>query len=122
LRAPVQTLIHAPGLKGLWGDRRPAWMSWIVNSQARGILVAIDGEDTWLVHRALPQGETDFDAIDFDASIRAVLGADGDFEYEVINHEDWDRPPHGRRPDARWPHLHRWRCGASVGCRLADTA
>jgi 2-polyprenyl-6-methoxyphenol hydroxylase-like FAD-dependent oxidoreductase len=83
------TLIHAPGLKGLWGDRRPAWMSWIVNSQARGILVAIDGEDTWLVHRALPQGETDFDAIDFDASIRAVLGADGDFEYEVINHEDW---------------------------------
>jgi len=83
------TLIHAPGLKALWGKRRPAWMSWIVNSQARGIVVAIDGRDTWLVHRPLPEGETEFDAVDFDTSIRAVLGVDGDFDYEVINHEDW---------------------------------
>jgi 2-polyprenyl-6-methoxyphenol hydroxylase-like FAD-dependent oxidoreductase len=83
------SLIRAPGLKALWGKRRPAWMSWIVNSQARGIVVAIDGQDTWLVHRPLPEGETDFDAVDFDASIRAVLGVDNDFTYDVINHEDW---------------------------------
>lgn len=43
------TLIRAPGLAALWGERRPAWMSWIVNSDVRGILVAIDGRDTWLV-------------------------------------------------------------------------
>lgn len=83
------TLISAPDLKALWGARRPAWMSWIVNHNARGIVVAIDGRDTWLVHRPLPADETEFEAVDFDASIRAVLGVDGDFEYQVINHEDW---------------------------------
>lgn len=83
------TLIRAPGLAALWGERRPAWMSWIVNSDVRGILVAIDGRDTWLVHRALPQGETNFEKVDFDGSIRAVLGVGADFRYEVIHHEDW---------------------------------
>ncbi|TVP44628.1 MAG: FAD-binding protein [Halomonas sp.] len=83
------TLIHAPTLNELWGDRRPAWMSWLVNHEARGVLVAIDGQDTWLVHRALPRGETDFETVDRDASLRAVLGVDKSFHYEVLHHEDW---------------------------------
>lgn len=83
------TLVRAPGLRALWGDRRPGWMTWIVNSQVRGILVAIDGRDIWLLHRALPQGETDFQKVDREASIRAMLGVDESFKYEVLNHEDW---------------------------------
>jgi 2-polyprenyl-6-methoxyphenol hydroxylase-like FAD-dependent oxidoreductase len=42
------TLIRAPELKRLFGSRRPAWMSWIVNHKVRGVVVAIDGADTWL--------------------------------------------------------------------------
>ncbi|MDO5633067.1 MAG: FAD-dependent monooxygenase [Paracoccus sp. (in: a-proteobacteria)] len=83
------SLIRAPGLRALWGDRRPGWMSWIVNHEVKGILVAIDGQDIWLAHRALPQGETDFGMIDPDRSIRAMLGVGGDFAYEVLHHEDW---------------------------------
>lgn len=83
------TLIRAPGINGLMGDRRRSWMSWIVNHEARGIVVAIDGKDTWLIHRALARGETDFESVDFHGSIRALLGVDDGFSYEVLHHEDW---------------------------------
>lgn len=83
------TLIRAPGLKALFGDRRPAWMSWIVNHKVRGVVVAIDGTDTWLVHRQLPKGQRDFEALDLNGSIRDVLGVDESFTYEVLHHEDW---------------------------------
>lgn len=83
------SLIRAPGLRALWGNRRPAWMSWVVNHKVRGNVVAIDGKDTWLVHRALPQGEKNFDALDMDQSIRDTLGVGPEFTYEVLNHEDW---------------------------------
>ncbi len=83
------SLIRAPGLRALWGDRRPAWMSWVVNHKVRGNVVAIDGKDTWLVHRALPQGERNYETLDMDQSIRDVLGVGKEFAYEVLNHEDW---------------------------------
>lgn len=83
------TLIRAPGLNALFGDRRKAWMSWVVNAQVKGILVAIDGRDTWLAHRALPRGETDFETVDLDGSLRALLGVDETFSYDVLHHEDW---------------------------------
>lgn len=83
------TLIRAPGLKKLFGNRRPAWMSWVVNHKVRGNVVAIDGEDLWLVHRALPRGERDFDTLDRDQSIRDALGVGSDFQFEIVKHEDW---------------------------------
>ncbi len=83
------TLIRAPGLKALFGKRRPAWMSWVVNDKVRGNVVAIDGSSTWLIHRSLPAGVTDYDAVDMDQSIRDVLGVGPEFTWEVLNHEDW---------------------------------
>lgn len=83
------TLIRSPQVKALFGDRRPAWMSWIANHEVLGNVVAIDGEELWLVHRALPLGTTDFTALDADQSIRDALGVGPDVEYEVVKHEDW---------------------------------
>ncbi|MDE2411363.1 MAG: FAD-dependent monooxygenase [Sphingomonadales bacterium] len=83
------TLIRSKAVKGLFGKRRPAWMSWVVNHKVRGNVVAIDGEDLWLVHRALRGGQADFDSLDFDQSIRDVLGVGADFPFEVVKHEDW---------------------------------
>src|SRR4029079_9651583 len=59
------TLVRAPGVRALFGKRRPAWMSWVGNHKVRGNVVAIDGNDTWLIHRALPPGVTDFETLDF---------------------------------------------------------
>jgi 2-polyprenyl-6-methoxyphenol hydroxylase-like FAD-dependent oxidoreductase len=83
------TLIRAPGVRKLFGERRPAWMSWIVNHKVRGVVVAIDGRDTWLLHRQLPVGARDFDSLDLHESIRELLGVDASFAYEVLHHEDW---------------------------------
>jgi len=83
------SLIRAPGLRGLFGARRPVWMSWVSNPRARGTVIAIDGEDVWLVHRSLGGRQQDFADLDFDQSIRDVLGVDDDFTWEVLNHEDW---------------------------------
>jgi len=82
------SLIRAPGLKALFGERRPAWMSWVQNPKRSGTVVAIDGEDVWLVHRGVGAGET-FEDVPFDESIRDVLGVDESFTWEVLNHEDW---------------------------------
>ena len=82
------TLIRAPGLRALWGDRRPAWMSWVRNPKRSGTVIAIDGHDVWLVHRGVQPGE-DFESVPFDESIRDVLGVDESFTWEVLNHEDW---------------------------------
>lgn len=83
------TLIRAPGIRKLFGERRLAWMSWIVNHKVRGVVVAIDGRDTWLLHRQLPDGVRDFNALDLHGSIRDLLGVDASFAYEVLHHEDW---------------------------------
>ena len=82
------TLIRAPGLRALWGERRPAWMSWVRNAKRSGTVVAIDGEDVWLVHRSVSSSEA-FEDVPFDESIRDVLGVDESFNWEVLNHEDW---------------------------------
>jgi 2-polyprenyl-6-methoxyphenol hydroxylase-like FAD-dependent oxidoreductase len=83
------TLVRSAEIRKLFGDRRPAWMTWVVNHKVRGNVVAIDGGELWLVHRALPVGEQDFEAIDLAQSIRDVLGVDVDFPFEVVKHEDW---------------------------------
>ena len=81
------SLVRSPEIRELFGDRRPAWMSWIINSEVRGTVIAIDGEELWLLHRAVPGA--DFEKVDLDGSIQRLLGADHHVEYEVLHHEDW---------------------------------
>jgi len=80
--------IRAPGLI----DRvtKPhAWMSYLYNPERAGNLVAIDGRETWLIHNYLLPHEADFESVDRDACIRALLGVGPEFEYSLLGREDW---------------------------------
>jgi 2-polyprenyl-6-methoxyphenol hydroxylase-like FAD-dependent oxidoreductase len=83
------TLVRAPKLLSLFGARRPAWMNWVSSDKVRGNVIAIDGRETWLLHRSMPNGDMPYEALDFDQSIRDLLGVDESFAYEVLSHEDW---------------------------------
>ena len=74
------SLVRCPAIKDLFPGK-PAWMSWVLNPRATGTVVAIDGEELWLIHRT--------DAVDPDGSIRDVLGAGEDLTWEVVHHQDW---------------------------------
>lgn len=67
----------------------PAWATFSVNPERSGNVYAIDGKEIWLVHNYLNPGEDDFESVDRDQSIRAILGIDKDFKYEIISKEDW---------------------------------
>ena len=80
--------IRAPSLLAEITPPR-AWMSYIYNPERAGNLVAIDGKETWLIHNYLRSGEEDFEAVDRDRCIRAILGVGPEFRYEVLGKEDW---------------------------------
>jgi 2-polyprenyl-6-methoxyphenol hydroxylase-like FAD-dependent oxidoreductase len=82
------TYIRAPALVDLLPGKR-AWMYLSLNPRRCGTTIAVDGQETWLIHNALYHGEAEFDTIDRDWSIRAILGVGSDFQYEVISKEDW---------------------------------
>jgi 2-polyprenyl-6-methoxyphenol hydroxylase-like FAD-dependent oxidoreductase len=86
------TWIRAPRLLSLLRTD-PAWGNISLNPRRSGTVYAIDGRETWLVHNYLREHEPDFDAVDRDWAIRAILGVDQDFDYQVISREDW----YGRR-------------------------
>lgn len=67
----------------------PAWAMFSLNPRRSGNIYAIDGRELWLVHNYLRPEEPDFDSVDRDASIRAILGVGADFQYEVLANEDW---------------------------------
>ncbi|MXP27110.1 monooxygenase [Altererythrobacter indicus] len=82
------TYFRAPELlKSIPTER--AWMSYLYIGERAGNLVAIDGVETWLLHNYLLPDEPDFDAVDRDKCLRALLGVDESFEYEVLRQEDW---------------------------------
>jgi 2-polyprenyl-6-methoxyphenol hydroxylase-like FAD-dependent oxidoreductase len=81
------TYIRAPALLDLMGE--PAWMTLSLNPRRCGTVVAIDGRERWLVHNHLNREDETFESVDRDGSIRAILGVDPDFEYEVLSREDW---------------------------------
>ncbi|MBY8823572.1 FAD-dependent monooxygenase [Sphingomonas colocasiae] len=62
------------------------WMNWIIQEQQRGTLIAIDGEELWLVHCNVPAHLT-HDEFDWRPGVRALLGTD--IDYEVIAAEQW---------------------------------
>jgi 2-polyprenyl-6-methoxyphenol hydroxylase-like FAD-dependent oxidoreductase len=80
--------IRAPQLLSLVGGA-PAWGNISLNPRRSGTVYAIDGRETWLIHNYLKDDEADFDAVDRDWAIRAILGVGADFRYEVISNEDW---------------------------------
>jgi 2-polyprenyl-6-methoxyphenol hydroxylase-like FAD-dependent oxidoreductase len=82
------TYFRAPALKGLLPGE-PAWMYLAFNPRRCGTMMAIDGEETWLIHNFLYKGEPDYESIDRDWAIRQILGVDPHFEFEIISKEDW---------------------------------
>lgn len=66
-----------------------AWMSYLYSSQRAGNLVAIDGRETWLIHNYLLPDEPEFESVDRDACIRALLGVGQEFNYTLLGKEDW---------------------------------
>ncbi|WP_349628093.1 FAD-dependent oxidoreductase [Bradyrhizobium lablabi] len=86
------TYIRAPKLIGLQRCAS-AWGTGAINPRRSGMVYAIDGRERWLVHNYMRPGEGDFEEVDRDACLRAILGVGADFEYEIISKEDW----YGRR-------------------------
>src|SRR5262245_59648767 len=64
----------------------PTNMTWIVNSEMRGMTYAQDGRETWVVHYQVPPG-ADWRTVDAKAVIAAMIGADVDFE--IISGGPW---------------------------------
>ncbi|MCY4139528.1 MAG: FAD-dependent oxidoreductase [Rhodobacteraceae bacterium] len=82
------TYIRAPALIDLQHEER-AWATFSLNPRRSGNVYAIDGRQTWIVHNYLRPDEEDFAAVDRDRALRAILGVDDSFEYEIIAKEDW---------------------------------
>jgi 2-polyprenyl-6-methoxyphenol hydroxylase-like FAD-dependent oxidoreductase len=82
------TYIEAPDLLGKMAAG-PAWAMFSLNPRRSGNVYAIDGKRRWLVHNYLKPDETDFESVDRHASIRTILGVGPDFQYTVLNKEDW---------------------------------
>jgi 2-polyprenyl-6-methoxyphenol hydroxylase-like FAD-dependent oxidoreductase len=80
--------IRAPKLLSLQEGPR-AWVNFSLNPRRSGSVYAIDGRETFLVHNYLREDEADFDSVDRDWAIRAILGTAADFEYDIITKEDW---------------------------------
>lgn len=82
------TYIRAPELiRRLQTER--AWGNLSLNPRRSGTVYAIDGRETWLIHNYLREEEPDFESVDRDWAIRQILGVGPDFQYEVLNKEDW---------------------------------
>jgi 2-polyprenyl-6-methoxyphenol hydroxylase-like FAD-dependent oxidoreductase len=86
------TFIHASDLLRLQQGER-SWMTHAVNPRRTGTVIAIDGCERWLIFNHLRPDERDFDAVDRDGAIRAILGVRPEFRYEILSKEDW----YGRR-------------------------
>lgn len=84
------TCIRSAELYGLMSAAEPrAWGYYTSNPRRSGHVYAIDGKEVFLVHTYLSPEEAENDSVDRDAAIRAILGVDADFSYEVISKEDW---------------------------------
>jgi len=70
--------IRAPGLIAASG-RKPSQMTWIINPDMRAMMYAQDGRETWVAHYQVPPG-ADWRELDARRIVRAMLGADVDFE------------------------------------------
>ncbi|ALG12217.1 monooxygenase [Kibdelosporangium phytohabitans] len=85
------TCVRAPELYSLMSADEPrAWGYYTFNARRVGHVYAIDGSETFLVHTYLSPEEAGTEgSVDRDAAIRAILGVDEAFEYDVVSKEDW---------------------------------
>ena len=83
------TYLRAPDLLARMQTEKPAWATFSVNAQRSGNVYAIDGKEHWIVHNYLRDNEADFDSVDRDRCLRAILGVGEDFEYQILSKEDW---------------------------------
>ncbi|WP_125614916.1 FAD-dependent oxidoreductase [Specibacter cremeus] len=84
------TCIRTDKLYGLMGAEEPrAWGYYTFNNRRSGHVYSIDGHETFLVHTYLTAEEVADRSVDRESAIRAILGVDADFEYDVISEEDW---------------------------------
>ena len=67
----------------------PCWMYFAFNPRRCGTMMSIDGQERWLIHNFLYNGEPEYDFVDRDWAIRNILGVGPEFEYEIISKEDW---------------------------------
>jgi len=88
IQSVQSTCIRAPGLYDLMPGRR-AWGYYAYNTRRNGHVYAIDGHETFLVHNHLTPDEAASRSADRDWCIRAILGVDDAFRYEVVSKEDW---------------------------------
>ena len=79
--------IRAPELLSLAGN--PAWLFQVRNARRCGMVFAIDGRETWIVHNPLREQEAGFGSVDRDWAIRTILGVQPNFRYELLSKEDW---------------------------------
>lgn len=83
---------RAPGLYPALAQgplAQPAWQSWIMNPQLRGILVAINGVDEFGMGIQLKPGQG-VDDVNVDATLRALTGLGTvPFDYEVLHKSSW---------------------------------
>lgn len=82
------TCIRAPHLYEHMSAGR-AWCYYTYNPRRNGHVFTIDGTGTFLVHNYLTEEEHERGDVDRDASLRAILGVDDDFEIEIVSEEDW---------------------------------
>jgi 2-polyprenyl-6-methoxyphenol hydroxylase-like FAD-dependent oxidoreductase len=77
--------IRAPKLMAQSG-RAPAVITWIINREVRGFMYLQDGREHWIVHFQVPAG-VDWTALEPRAVVRAMLGADT--EFEILSGGPW---------------------------------
>lgn len=67
-----------------------AWGYYTFNARRLGHVYAIDGHETFLVHTYLSPEEAAVEgSVDRDAAIRAILGVDQTFSFDILSKEDW---------------------------------
>ncbi len=82
------TYLRAPGLIDAM-QVPPCWCMFSLNPRRSGNIYSIDGKELWLVHNYLRDSEPEFASVDRDACIREIFGVGADFDYEILNIEDW---------------------------------
>ncbi|MDB5846526.1 MAG: hypothetical protein JWP29_278, partial [Rhodoferax sp.] len=82
----LSVFFRAPGLYALLG-KKPAWQYWAVNAQQRGLLIAIDGVDTFLFCLQMAPTQTP-DAVDYRAAMFAAIGKS--FDFTLIATAPWN--------------------------------
>ena len=82
----LSVFFRAPGLSVMLG-KKPAWQYWAVNARQRGLLIAIDGIDTFLFCLQLTPTQTP-ETVDYRTAMFAAIGKR--FDFELIATAPWN--------------------------------